>query len=96
MTLSKPELENVCRLAKLKSPEVDLDKLHQDINAIMTFVEQLKTGDAGTAEPLFHPFELHQKNREDLVSEESCLEELQSIAPLFDEGHYLVPKVIEE
>jgi len=93
MTLNKPELDKLCRLAKLKCPEVEQNSLYQDINAIMNFVEQLRACNTDSIEPLFHPFELPQRNREDIATEESCLKELEAIAPLFEDGHYLVPKV---
>lgn len=96
MAVSNKEIENVCRLAKLKIPETDDNPLHQDINDIMNFVDQLKSVDTAQIEPLFHPFQLQQSNREDVVTEVSCIKELESIAPLFEDGHYLVPKVIED
>lgn len=95
MTINKNELRKICHLAQLECNETMQDSLLDDINAIMDFVEQLRTCDTNEVEPLFHPFDLHQRLREDISLEENCIEELESIAPLFEEGHYLVPKVID-
>jgi aspartyl-tRNA(Asn)/glutamyl-tRNA(Gln) amidotransferase subunit C len=96
MSISEEEMEKLLQLSKLKSSRETNKVLLDDINAIMDFVEQLRVCDTKGVPPLFHPFDLHQRLREDVVTESSVLDELESIAPAFEEGHYLVPTVIED
>lgn len=96
MTLTKKDLENICQLAHLETDDEHHASLLNDINDIMDFVEQLRKYDTTNIAPLFHPFDLHQRLREDIATEESCINELESLAPLFEDGHYLVPRVIED
>jgi aspartyl-tRNA(Asn)/glutamyl-tRNA(Gln) amidotransferase subunit C len=69
--------------------------LAKDINSIMNFVDQLRAVDTKGIAPLYHPFDLHQRLRSDAVTEEDCLAELAEIAPMFEDGLYLVPKVLK-
>ena len=96
MTVSTNDLEKIANLAYL---DTDLDhspKLIEEINAIMDFVDQLRSVDTTEVAPLFHPIPVHQRLRPDAVTEEDCLAELEALAPLFEDNLYLVPQVIEQ
>lgn len=95
MTISSKDLEKISRLAYLNIDQEHLTQLTQEISSIMDFVDQLRTVDTQSVTPLSHPFALHQRLREDVVTEEDCIAELEAIAPLFEDNLYLVPKVIE-
>ena len=94
MTLTAKELENISDLAYLDLKTTQ-DRLAADINEIMAFVDTLRAIDTKQVEPLYHPFNLDQRLRSDGVTEVNCREHLMQIAPLTEEGLYLVPKVIE-
>lgn len=95
MTISIDELDALADLACLNTHDQDIAKLAGEINSIMDFVQQLKAVDTTGTLPLFHPMDLHQRLRNDEVTEEDCLAELAAIAPCFDEHLFLVPKVID-
>lgn len=95
MTISQNELEQIARLAYLETDAEQASTLSAEINSIMNFVDNLRSVDTNNVAPLYHPFDLHQRLREDKVSENECLAQLEEIAPLFEEGLYLVPKVID-
>lgn len=95
MTLSATDLEKIARLAMLDTTTTHTSQLNDEVNAIMNFVEQLRSVDTQGIAPLFHPLALHQRLREDAITEEECIKELEAIAPLFEDNLYLVPKVIE-
>ncbi|MCC5791026.1 MAG: Asp-tRNA(Asn)/Glu-tRNA(Gln) amidotransferase subunit GatC [Legionellaceae bacterium] len=96
MTLHDEDLQQIGKLAHLEVDPLHHHHLLDEINTIIDFVEQLRQANTAAVAPLFHPFDLHQRLREDEVCEQSCLNELADIAPLFAEGHYLVPKVIDD
>lgn len=95
MTISQKELEKIAGLAYLDTDSSDSSKLTQEISSIMDFVDQLRSVDTTNIAPLFHPFALHQRLREDTVTEDDCIAQLEAIAPMFEDNLYLVPKVIE-
>lgn len=95
MTLSPSDIEKIARLASLDTHSDHTSKLNEEVNAIMDFIEQLRSVDTTNVTPLFHPFASHQRLRTDEITEEECIAELEAMAPLFETDLYLVPKVIE-
>lgn len=95
MTISPKDMEKIANLAYLDADTNPSSQLTQEINAIMDFVDQLRAVNTQEIAPLFHPSALHQRLREDTVTEEDCIAELEAIAPLFENDLFLVPKVIE-
>lgn len=96
MTISPEDLEQIAHLAYLDTDLDQSSKLIHEINEIMDLVEQLSAVDTKDVTPLFHPLALHQRLREDAVTEEDCLNELEALAPMFEDNLYLVPQVIEQ
>lgn len=95
MTISQKDLEKIARLAYLDADSEQSTQLSEEINAIMNFVEELRNVKTSHVAPLFHPFDLHQRLRPDVITEEEYLAELAEIAPMFEDNLYLVPKVID-
>lgn len=94
MTLSSTDIENIAHLACLDASE-NTTQLNDEVNSIMNFIEQLRSIDTSKVAPLLHPLALQQRLRVDEVTEQECLEDLEAMAPLFEDSLYLVPKVIE-
>jgi aspartyl-tRNA(Asn)/glutamyl-tRNA(Gln) amidotransferase subunit C len=92
MTLSSTDIEKIALLARLDATE-NHSQLHEEINSIMNFVEQLRSVNTSDVAPLFHPLALHQRLRVDDITEEECSAQLEGMAPLFEDNLYLVPKV---
>ncbi len=95
MTTSEHELKKIAALAHIDTDAESTRQLAKDVSAIMDFVEQLRQIDTTTVTPMLHPLHLHQRLRIDEVKEENHTPDLEKIAPLFADGLYLVPKVIE-
>ncbi|CEK10463.1 glutamyl/tRNA (Gln) amidotransferase subunit C [Legionella hackeliae] len=95
MAITQEDLGSIKQLAYLDDEVSEHTKLAEEINAIMDFVEQLKQVDTTGIAPLFHPFDLHQRLRDDEVKEPDCIQQLAAIAPVFEDNLYLVPKVID-
>ena len=93
MTISPKDLKKIAQLAHLDT-EHSLG-LPEEISSIMNFVDTLRSVNTEHVTPMFHPIDLHQRLRPDEVTEENCLAELETIASLFEDDLYLVPKVIE-
>ena len=95
MSLDKTDIEKIAYLARLAIDEDDIPDYARDLSNIFNLVEQLSDANTTNISPMAHPFDAHQRLREDVVTETNQRELFQSIAPKTDAGVYLVPQVIE-
>lgn len=95
MSIGPDELKKIATLSRLSLEEQDVEKLSQDINNILTLVEQLQKADTLNIEPMANPMDATQTLRQDVVTEHNQREAFQTVAPATEDGLYLVPKVIE-
>ena len=95
MALDKAEVEKIAHLARLHISEADTEEVTTRITDILTLIDQMKTVDMESVEPLAHPLDMVQRFRADVVTETNTREQLQDLAPESQDGLYLVPKVIE-
>ena len=95
MALDKSDVENIAHLARLAISEEDVPAYAENLSNILTLVEQMNSVDTTGVSPMAHPFDMAQRLREDVVSEENQREHLQQHAPAVEDGLFLVPKVIE-
>lgn len=95
MSINPEELKKIADLAYLEmTPEMALE-LQNEVGQIMDFVELLRQAPTANITPLFHPLAHQQPMRPDQSRTANHVQELEDLAPLFDEGLYLVPQVIE-
>ena len=94
MTVNKDTLNYLAKLAKLDLEEAEKEQLLNDLNNILTFVEQLKEVDTTNVEPLIFINESDNVLREDEVIQTTTQAEALKNAPMKNENYFLVPKVI--
>ena len=95
MSIDAREVGQIAHLARLAVSEADSEAHARNLSDILAFVERLSAVDTTGVTPLAHPLEMTQRLRPDEVSETDQRERFQAIAPLTEDGHYLVPRVIE-
>lgn len=95
MSISETKLQEIAKLASLNINAQISHQLINDVQAIMTLVDKLRSVDTSGVSPLTHPIDLTQPLREDKVTEDNKIDKLAKNAPLFENGLYLVPKVID-
>jgi aspartyl-tRNA(Asn)/glutamyl-tRNA(Gln) amidotransferase subunit C len=95
MSLDKSDVEKIAHLARMALDESHIDAYVEDLGNILSLVEQLESTEAEAIEPMSHPLHMAQRMRVDQVTEGDCREDNQVIAPMTENGLYLVPKVIE-
>ncbi|GIX22240.1 MAG: hypothetical protein KatS3mg121_1023 [Gammaproteobacteria bacterium] len=88
-------VEHVARLARIALAEEERAALAAELGRILAFVEQMNAVDTSGVEPMAHPHDAVQRLREDVVTETDQRERFLALAPLAEDGLYLVPKVIE-
>lgn len=95
MALEQDQVRNIAELARLQIDENQIAEYQKNLTNILDLVDQLSTADTTGIEPMAHPLDAVQRLRADIVTESNQREHFQSIAPATDNGHFLVPRVIE-
>jgi len=95
MSLAHDDVQKIANLARLAVSEQDTQALAHDLSNILDLVAQMDQADTDGVEPMAHPLHMAQRLRPDEVTESDQRDKHQGIAPLTEDGLYLVPKVIE-
>ncbi len=95
MSLQRSDVERIAQLARLAIAEEDVARYSEELSNILNFVQQMAEVETVGVVPMAHPLDAIQRMRPDQVTEVDGRALFQSIAPLAEEGLYLVPKVIE-
>lgn len=96
MSLTRHDVENIARLARLAITPAEMPVYVDSLPKILSFVEQLNTAQTAEVEPMAHPLAGQvQRLRPDAITETDAHAVYQKNAPRVEAGLYLVPKVIE-
>jgi aspartyl-tRNA(Asn)/glutamyl-tRNA(Gln) amidotransferase subunit C len=93
--ITDQELGVLGDLAQLSLDPESRNNTLQAINEVLELVAIMNTAECDGVKPLAHPLEAVQRLRSDHVTEVDQVAKFSQIAPLFESGFYLVPKVIE-
>lgn len=95
-TINKADVEKIAHLARLSVAEEEISEYARNLTNILELAEKINNAETEHLCPMAHPLEsLTQRLREDDVTEINQRDKYQAIAPLTEDGVYLVPKVIE-
>jgi|TARA_B100000767_G_scaffold180743_1_gene168685 aspartyl-tRNA(Asn)/glutamyl-tRNA(Gln) amidotransferase subunit C len=95
MSLDTNQVLAIADLSRLQIDEKSVTEFQTNLSNILDLVDQLQAVDTTGVEPMAHPMDAVQRLRADVVTEENNREKFQKIAPSTENGHYLVPKVVE-
>lgn len=95
MAITKEDVKHVAGLARLDPTEADLEVYTEQLQKVLTHVEQISKLDTTGVEPTTHAVTIKGPMREDVVGGSLTQEEALANAPASDEGCFKVPKVIE-
>ncbi|MGI1677223.1 MAG: Asp-tRNA(Asn)/Glu-tRNA(Gln) amidotransferase subunit GatC [Cellvibrionaceae bacterium] len=93
--MDRSELEQLASLARLNVDDKVFDEVTKSISDILVLVDQLQSIDTTGVDTMAHPQDALQRLRVDNVTEPNVRDKFQAIAPLTENGLYLVPKVID-
>ena len=93
--MDKKTLTTISYLSRLKIDGEKEEKITNDLENIIKFVDQLNDIDTSDIEPLTNPLEKTAKTRDDTVTADNLKKELLEIAPSSNEDYFLVPRVVE-
>ncbi|MFB3887390.1 MAG: Asp-tRNA(Asn)/Glu-tRNA(Gln) amidotransferase subunit GatC [Thermodesulfobacteriota bacterium] len=91
----KMDIEKVAKLARLELSEEETRIFGDQLEQILTYMEQLNRLDTTGVEPTSHAIPIYNVFREDEPRPSLPQEEVLSISPDQENGHFKVPRIIE-
>ena len=95
MSLDPSDIDKIAHLARLAVAPEQAARYAADLSNILDLVAQMDGVETGGVAPMAHPLHMVQRLRPDVADEPDRRARFQSIAPLTEDGLYLVPKVID-
>ncbi len=91
----KMDIEKVARLARLELSKQEKEVLGNQLEQVLSYMEQLNRLDTTGIEATSHAIPVYNAFREDEARSSLPREEVLGIAPDQEEGHFKVPRIIE-
>jgi aspartyl-tRNA(Asn)/glutamyl-tRNA(Gln) amidotransferase subunit C len=95
MKITRDEVKRVALLARLELSEEEENRLTEQLDSILQYMEKLGALDTANVEPLAHAVDMANAFRADRVTNEPESEALLANAPDREKTFLKVPKVIE-
>jgi aspartyl-tRNA(Asn)/glutamyl-tRNA(Gln) amidotransferase subunit C len=95
MSVDQAAVRRIARLARLAVTDEEVPHLEGEINAILSFVEELGAVDVEGVEPMTSVIPMKLPLRADVVTDGEIERLVLANAPLTEDDFFLVPKVIE-
>ncbi len=95
MSLSIQDVQRIAHLARIEINPTEAEATLIKLTGIMGLIEQMQAVDTSGIAPMSHSQDVTQRLRADVVTETNRRADFQAIAPMVQDGLYLVPKVIE-
>ncbi|KAB2489400.1 Asp-tRNA(Asn)/Glu-tRNA(Gln) amidotransferase subunit GatC [Priestia endophytica] len=93
--ISKEQVEHVAHLARLAITEEETEMFTKQLDAIITYAEQLNELDTTGVKPTTHVLEVKNVMREDKPTKGLPREEVLKNAPDYQDGQVRVPSILE-
>ena len=95
MSIDKATVANIARLARIYVAEDRRAELAGELSNILGWVEQLGEVDTDDVAPMTSVVEMRLPERDDVITDGDCRDDVLANAPETEAGFYVVPKVIE-
>ena len=95
MKIDEKEIVKVANLARLDLADDEKAEFSKQLNDIIEYVEKINELDTSGIKPADHIVEMKNVTREDSVAKSLDISDIEKIAPDFDKGHIVVPRIIE-
>ena len=95
MSVDKDTVKKIARLARLEVPEERQEQVAGELNAILSWIEELGEVDTSNVEPLASVTGHSLPLRVDTVTDGNKVDDILANAPEQASGFFVVPKVVE-
>ncbi len=93
--ITSSDVRKVANLARLELPEDQIEIYTEQLEKILSYVEQLQSIDTSNVPPTARAVEVVNVLREDLVEKTNIREDILDQAPQREEDFYRVPKILD-
>jgi aspartyl-tRNA(Asn)/glutamyl-tRNA(Gln) amidotransferase subunit C len=93
--ISAAQVEHVAQLARLALSDEEKQRLTEQLNAILTYMEQLNEVPTENVEPTAHVLDLVNVFRDDLVRQTLSADAALANAPETAQHFFVVPRIVE-
>lgn len=94
MKIDENQITHVSNLARLNLKEDEKHEFSKQLSDIISYVEKISELDTSNVKPVDHIEDIKNIFREDTVSKSIDRDEINKVAPKFEDGHFIVPKVL--
>jgi aspartyl-tRNA(Asn)/glutamyl-tRNA(Gln) amidotransferase subunit C len=95
MSIDAATVRRIAHLARVAVADEEVEHLRGEINAILSFVEQLSEVDVEGVEPMTSVMPMVMKKRADVVTDGNNADAVLRNAPAREGNYFVVPKVVE-
>ncbi|CAI9399997.1 Glutamyl-tRNA(Gln) amidotransferase subunit C [Pleomorphomonas sp. T1.2MG-36] len=95
MSVDTATVRRVARLARIKVTNDEAERMTNELNSILGFVEQLNEVDVAGVEPMTSVVSVKMRRRQDVVTDGEDAVAITANAPVSEDNFFLVPKVVE-
>ena len=95
MSVDADTVRRIAHLARIKVNDAEVPHLQGELNAMLSFVEQLSEVDVSGIEPMTSVMPMEMKKRPDVVNDGEIPDDIVRNAPATEDHFFLVPKVVE-
>jgi aspartyl-tRNA(Asn)/glutamyl-tRNA(Gln) amidotransferase subunit C len=95
MSVDQTTVRRIAHLARIAVKDDEVPHLQDELNAILSFVEELSSVDVSGVEPMTSVVPIEMKKRTDVVTDGQIPEQIVANAPASEDNYFVVPKVVE-
>ncbi|WP_024515551.1 Asp-tRNA(Asn)/Glu-tRNA(Gln) amidotransferase subunit GatC [Bradyrhizobium sp. Tv2a-2] len=95
MSVDADTVRRIAHLARIAVNDAEVPHLQGELNAMLSFVEQLSEVDVSGVEPMTSVMPMEMKKRADVVNDGEISDDIVKNAPATENHFFLVPKVVE-
>ena len=95
MSIDAATVRRIAHLARVAVADDEVEHLRGEINAILSFVEQLSEVNVEGVEPMTSVMPMVMKKRADVVTDGNNADAVLRNAPAAENNYFLVPRVVE-
>jgi aspartyl-tRNA(Asn)/glutamyl-tRNA(Gln) amidotransferase subunit C len=94
--ISLKDVEHVARLARLELSEADKERMRQELDSILSYIDKLRALDTEGVEPTAHAIPMTNVMRDDMPRPSLSQDDMLANAPERSGEFFRVPRIIEE
>ncbi|HSH62893.1 Asp-tRNA(Asn)/Glu-tRNA(Gln) amidotransferase subunit GatC [Methyloceanibacter sp.] len=95
MSVDRATVRRIARLARIAITDHEAERLEAELSGILDWVAQLDELDTSNVEPMTRVAAMTIKQRDDVVTDGFCADDILKNAPKVDDHYFVVPKIVE-